>query len=265
MTSSPIGKTLAVLEALGECDFEASLAEITAIAGMPKTTTHRVLQELAQHRFVVTDGHGRYYIGPGFLSLAGKVLGQRYVGRQARVFIKKLCDATGHTVHLAVRNGNNAIYIDKLDPPQPYQMASRVGMSILLHCTSIGKAILAALPPDEVENLLLSTDLEKRTPHTLTSVPDLREELAVIRQRGFAIDNEENEEGVRCVGAAIYGSVGDVIGAVSISALSFSLTDERLAEVAAAVANTAADISEALGGSAPSQVHGTPGAGNGSE
>jgi IclR family transcriptional regulator, acetate operon repressor len=265
MTSSPIGKTVAVLEALGECDFEASLAEITAIAGMPKTTTHRVLQELAQHRFVVADGHGRYYIGPGFLSLAGKVLGQKHIGRQARVFVKELCDATGQAVHLAVRNGNNAIYIDKRDPPQPYQMASRVGMSIPLHCTSIGKAILAALPPDEAENLLLSTDLEQRTTRTLSSLPELREELAAIRQRGFAIDNEENEEGVRCVGAAVYGSVGDVIGAVSISALSFSLTDERVAGVAAEVMNAAAGISEALGYPAARQVPGTPRSGTGSE
>jgi len=263
MTLSPIGKTLAVLEALGNCGPEPSLAEITAIAGMPKTTTHRVLQELAQLRFVVADGHGRYTIGPGFLALAGKVLSQRQIGRQARPFISELCQATGQTVHLALRNGDKAIYIDKLNPPQPYQMASHVGMSVPLHCTSIGKAILAALPPEEAESLLSSADLEQRTPHSITSLPALREELAAVRQRGFAIDNEENEEGVRCVGAAIYDSLGDVIGAVSISALKFTLTEENLGEVGAAVLKTADDISQALGSSVRRQpiAHSAPQAG----
>jgi len=142
-------------------------------------------------------------------------------------------------------------------------MASHVGMSVPLHCTSIGKAILAALPPEEAESLLSSADLEQRTPHSITSLPALREELAAVRQRGFAIDNEENEEGVRCVGAAIYDSLGDVIGAVSISALKFTLTEENLGEVGAAVLKTADDISQALGSSVRRQpiAHSAPQAG----
>lgn len=247
MTLSPVGKTLAVLEALGDGGSEPSLAKITAATGLPKTTTHRVLQELAQRGYAVAGGHGQYFIGPGFLALAGKVLGQQQVGRQARAFIEELCAIAGKTVHLAVRNGDKAIYIDKLDPPQPYQMASHIGMSIPLHCTSIGKAILAAQPPKAAENLLLSSDLIRRTPHTLTSIPELMAELAAIRQRGFAIDNEENEQGVRCVGAAIYDSLGDAIGAVSVSALVFSFPDETLGEMGATVLSTAEKISKALG------------------
>lgn len=242
-----IEKTLSMLEAIAASDGGSSLAELSSRVGVPKPTAHRILQVLAAGRYVVSDGNGSYQAGPALVALAGNAFGALQFTRPARAAVLDLRERTGHTVHLAVRNGDRAIYVDKAEADRPYQMVSRVGMSIPLHCTSIGKAILAVLPPAETLSLLSSADLERRTPHTLTSVAEVLADLERVRARGYSIDNEENEAGVRCVGAAIYNSIGDVVGAVSISALTFLLPADKVDEAGKAVRDAAATISATLG------------------
>lgn len=249
-----IEKTLSMLEAISASDNGASLAELSARVGVPKPTAHRILQVLAGGHYVASDGKGSYHAGPALVAMAGNLFVALPFTRPARAIVLSLCEKTGHTVHLAVRNGDHAMYVDKADAERPYQMKSRVGMSIPLHCTSIGKAILAALPETEARNLLSSVDLERRTPQTLTSVAQVFADLEGVRERGYAIDNEENEASVRCVGAAIYSSAGDVIGAISISALTFLLSLDEVDEVGQAVLAAAARISSTLGASMPDEA-----------
>jgi IclR family transcriptional regulator, acetate operon repressor len=241
-----IEKTLSMLEAIAASDAR-SLAALSERVGVPKPTAHRILQVLAEGGYVATDGKGSYHAGPALVALAGNVFGALELTRLARAAVLDLRGKTGHTVHLAVRNGDRAIYVDKAEADRPFHMVSRVGMSIPLHCTSIGKAILAVLPQTETLSLLSSAGLERRTTHTLTSAEDVLADLERIRERGYSIDDEENEIGVRCVGAAIYNSLGDVIGAISISALTFLLSTDKVDETGQAVRAAAATISATLG------------------
>ncbi len=242
-------KTLVVLDCLVEAGSEASLAELAQRSGLPKPTTHRVLRTLTELGYATANGQGRYSVGPALLALAGKALSQRQIPRHARKALESLRDEVGRTVHLAVRSGRQAIYVDKIESRQPYHLVSHVGMSIPLHCTSIGKAILAAMPPDEADALLQSGPIEARTEKTITSHEAMMDELDRTRARGYAIDNEENESGVTCVGAAVYDSLGDVLGAVSVSALTVSLREGELARAAGAVRTAADEVSTSLGSS----------------
>lgn len=231
-----------VLDALAEHSRVADIAKSTAL---PKPTVHRILQSLVRHGFARTDGQGDYVGGPRILSLAGKFLQRLDIAEQVRPILRDLQERTGWTVHLALLSGDEAVYVAKLEGDQPYTLASRVGMSLRLHCTSIGKAVLATLPDEEVRALVGRTGLPARTEHTLTDEESLLAELREVRRRGFAEDHEENEAGVRAVGAAVFDHTGGVFGAVSVAALVYR--DDPAGDRGDLVVRAAAEVSKALG------------------
>src|SRR5918994_3674273 len=153
-------KTLSVLDALAPGVRGANrLGDIAARAGLPRSTVHRILQRLVEHGYARAEGDGRYVAGARVLALAGGVLRQLDRGYLTPV-LQALCDEAGHTVHFALLSGHEATYIEKLEVPgASYQMLSRVGGRIPLHCISIGKAILAGLPIDERHTLLSRGEL----------------------------------------------------------------------------------------------------------
>ncbi|PXY28102.1 IclR family transcriptional regulator [Prauserella muralis] len=240
---SAADKTLSVLEALAD---HSRIADLAVATGLPKPTVHRILQTLVARGFARSDGHGEYVGGPRILSLAGRFLQRLDLAERVRPLLRELQEATGWTVHLALLSGDEAVYVAKVEGAKPYHLASRVGMSLRLHCTSIGKAILATMPDEEVRALLNRTGLPARTPHTVTDPDVLLKELAVVRRQGFAEDHEENEAGVRAVGAAVFDHAGQVIGGVSAAALVFH--EEDAGARGEAVLRTAAAVSRALGG-----------------
>ena len=235
-------KTLSVLEALAD---HSRIADIADASGLPKPTVHRILQTLVQRGFARADGRGGYLGGPRILSLAGRFLQRLDVAEHVRPTLRDLQERTGWTVHLALLSGDEAVYVAKLEGVRPYHLASRVGMSLRLHCTSIGKAILAALPDDEVRALVRRTGLPARTERTITDARALLAELAVVRRRGYAEDHEENEAGVRAVGAAVVNHTGEVVGGVSAAAL-VDLADAP-PDLPQLVVRAAAEVSRALG------------------
>lgn len=235
-------KTLEVLEALADHSRVADIAKSTAL---PKPTVHRILQTLVRHGFARTDGQGDYVGGPRILSLAGRFLQRLDLAEQVRPILRDLQERSGWTVHLALLSGDEAVYAAKLEGGRPYTLASRVGMSLRLHCTSIGKAILATMPDTEVRALLARTGMPARTEHTLTDEESLLADLAVVRRQGYAEDHEENEAGVRAVGAAVFDHTGEVFGAVSAAALIYQ--DDPLSERGPLVAEAATKVSQALG------------------
>lgn len=238
-----IDKALTVLEALAE---HRRVTDIAAGTGLPKSTVHRILQSLVGWGFARADGSGGYLPGPRILTLAGKVMSRFDPAEHAGSALRDLRDRTGFTVHFAVRNGDEAVYVRKLEGLGPYQTASRVGMSMSLHSTAIGKAVLAQLRDEEVAAITSRTGLERRTPHTITDAAALLRDLAEVRRRGHAVDDEENEDGVRCVGAPVFDHTGTVLGGVSISGPAFEVAlDDRT--LTAAVAAAARDVSLALG------------------
>jgi DNA-binding IclR family transcriptional regulator len=240
--ASAADKTLVVLEALAD---HSRVAEIAATTGLPKPTVHRILQTLVQHGFARSDGKGSYVGGPRILSLAGRFLQRLDIAEQVRPILRDLQERTGWTVHLALLSGDEAVYVAKLEGANPYTLASRVGMSLRLHCTSIGKAILSAMPDDDVVRLLDRAGMPQRTEHTVTDQGKLLADLATVRTRGYAEDHEENEAGVCAVGAAVFDHTGDVFGAVSAAALVHQAGEGEAR--GALVAEAAAAVSRSLG------------------
>ena len=245
-------KTLSVLDALGttQSDGGSRLGSIAARAELPKSTVHRILKRLVERGYARAQGDGVYVLGPRILAMAGGMLDQLDAGPAARTVLRELHADVGHTVHFAMLSGDEAVYVEKLvDPDLPYQTASRVGGRIPLHCTAIGKAMLAAMSAEDARALLGRRRLVRRTPNTLVTTASIRTELARVRDRRFAIDDEENERNIRCVGAAVVDHRGRPAGAVSVSALTVELTYDDAIALGPRVVAAADALSETLGAS----------------
>lgn len=237
-------KVLAVLQALAEHE---RIADISAATGLPKSTVHRILQSLVEHRFALNAGDGRYIGGPRILTLAGGLMGRFDPAQHADGTLRRLREDTGYTVHFGLLAGDDVVYAAKVEGKKPYRMPSRVGMSVRLHTTAIGKAILATMSDETVLAIMGRTGMEARTPGTITSAPELLSHLETVRAQGYALDEEENEPGIRCVGAAVYDHTGRAAGAVSISTLVMEPWDRPFDDLAARVRVAAREVSESLG------------------
>jgi IclR family acetate operon transcriptional repressor len=238
-----IDKALTVLEALAH---DSRVTDIAARSGLPKSTVHRILQSLVAWGFARADGNGGYLPGPRILTLAGRVMQRFDPAQQADGALRELRDRTGLTVHFAVLAGDEAVYVAKLEGRRPYHMRSRIGMSIPLHTTAIGKAALASLPDGQLDEVVSRLVLTRMTEHSISSRAALRRQLAQARQDGYAVDRGENDPGITCLGAAVFDYTGSVLGGVSVSALSFDL-DLDDPSTADAVRSTAREVSRALG------------------
>jgi DNA-binding IclR family transcriptional regulator len=239
-----VERTLSVLEALGR---PRPLAEIAELTGLPKPTVHRILQVLVARGFARDAEDGVYAAGPRVLTVAGEALAELDIAGLARPLLGALQHSVGGTVHLALRNGDEAVYVEKIEGGEPYRMASRIGLPLRLHSTAIGKAILAFLPEAELDELLGRLPLEARTPSTLVTAAALRAELKRIRTLGYAIDDEENEAGVRCVAAPLFDHQGRAVGGVSASALVYVRSLAEAKRIAPEVLRAAAELSQHLG------------------
>jgi DNA-binding IclR family transcriptional regulator len=233
-------KTLSVLDALDGA--RSRLGDIAERAELPKSTVHRILRRLVERGYARAQGDGVYVIGPRVLTMAGAMLGRLDVTTLAAPVLRELHADVGHTVHFAMLSDDEAVYLEKLvDPGLPYQFASRVGGRIPLHCTAIGKSLLADM------ETLPRLDLVRRTPQTLVSMEALRGELEHVRERGFAIDDEENERNIRCVGAAVRDHTGAATHAISVTALTVELSLDDAVALGPRVVAAADAVSEALG------------------
>lgn len=242
-----LDRVLDVLESVIYGQTDITLAEVAARAAIPKPTAHRILAGLVRRDYVRSWEHGHYGPGPQAFVLASMANSVHDYALISRGALTELRAHTEETIHLALLVGDEAVYIEKLDGNRPYRSASKVGLHLQLHCTAIGKAILADLPEPAREELLGRLDLQRRTPRTRTDLADLRPELELTSLRGYALDDEENEESMRCVGAAFHDHHGSVLGAVSVSAPIFVMSRRDAEAVAPAVMVAARSISLALG------------------
>jgi IclR family acetate operon transcriptional repressor len=237
-------KVVAVTEALAN---ESRLTDIARVTNLPVSTAHRILQELVAVGWA-REGRGRTYsLGARLLSLPARSSGNEELARLARPALRDLSARTGRTVHFALLEGDEAVYIDKIEGGrQAYAMKSRIGGSIPLHCTAIGKALLAAMSDEEVRAIAHRTGLPRLTERTITDPGDLIKHLATVRERGYSVDDEENETHTRCIGAAIVDHRGDPIGGVSVSSLVFDLTGPEVRQMAPQVVEAARQVSAGL-------------------
>ncbi len=240
-----IFEILEYLAAHGAC----ALTEIGCALSLSKSTTHRLLQSLCLMGYVTKDSFtGRYTLTFKILEIAGRVLDRIDVLGVAHKYIDRLMKQTRETVHFVQREGSHIVYVDKVESDaSSIRMVSRIGLRMPMYCTGVGKAMLAQMSEREVREIWKASPIEKFTENTITDWDVLLRELAEIRLRGYAVDNEENELGVRCIAACVQDYTGRADAAFSISAPAVRMSSERLRELAVYVLQTRRDISRELG------------------
>lgn len=241
---SALAKGLALLEAVLSNE---RLSDLSKATGLSHSTVHRTLSDLVARGWVYQDEYKHYRPGPRMHALAGLLKEDGEINRQARPFLEELRKATGMTVHFGLMKHDSIMYAAKLDGLGAYRMVSRVGAFVPLHSTSIGKSVLATMPDAEVTEIVRRAGLRRVTENSHTEVAALLDDLRASRQRGWAIDNGENELSLRCVGAAVFDASGRALGGVSVSALEFELPVSRLRDVAEHVMSAGRGISASLG------------------
>lgn len=234
-------KVMTVLEEASRRGGPHKLGDIAERARLGKASTHRLLADLTRLGFTASEGTGSYGPGPRLTALASSIRGDRRDDSVISI-LTALQHEVGQTVHLSFLAGQEAVYVHKIEPTQPFQMASRVGMRIPLYCTAVGKSILAFLDEGARDDYLESISRPPRTPNTLVTAEALRQDLLLVRARGYSVDDEENELKIRCIGAPLFGSLGQVIGGISVSTLTFELSPQDALALAPTVARTAAEL-----------------------
>ncbi len=240
---------LAVLEVLAQGQ-DLNLSEVARRARLPVSTTHRLLETLRRRGFVQPVEDGRYRVGLRAFEVGMGFLRAQRLPDVARPVMVELVDRVEETANLAVRDGAEAVYVLQVESDRMLRLFGQPGSRHPLYCTGVGKVLLAWEPEEEVRKLLGRGPLPRFTPRTLTDPDAVVRELRVVRARGYAVDREERESGVRCVAAPVRDAAGRVAAALSVSAPASRLPNRRIPQVAATVVSAADEISRRLGFSA---------------
>lgn len=218
---------IAVLNCIASENRSLGVTEISNSTGLSKTTVHRILATFLDSNVLIKDSSGTYQIGPSVL-IWGDAYGYKSgLIEISRPFIEDISSDSQETVHLFSYENGSAYYIYKKESSHPVGMKSRIGSRINLYCTAAGRAILASLPKDELMRYFAEIEMKKRTPSTITDREDLIHLLERVREAGFAEENQENEEGIRCLASVILDHKGYPVGAMSLSAPAYRFSSEE--------------------------------------
>ena len=247
-----IERASSILDILGQSSQGISIRELSAKLKLPKGTSHRLLSSLSYFGYVRQDPKTRdYFLGLKFVELGQLLLSQLDLRKEAEPFLRDLAERTKETIHLVILDRNEIVYIDKVETdqnPSGLKMASRIGLRNPAHSSAVGKMILATFSEEELQSFFKERSLVRRTENTITDPIQLREHLKTVRKQGYAVDDEENEKGIRCVAAPIYNETGKTVAAISITAPAFRVTRKIIQEtLKKEVMETAFRISERLG------------------
>lgn len=245
--SKSLVKGVAILDALAGAPPDGlTLAELVRRTGVTKATAHRLLGTLADAGLVQALGEGRHRLGPRCLALGDAFVAGLDVRAAALGPLRRLAQDVKETCHLGVLSDDRVTYIDKVDSSHPVRMISRVGATAPAAITALGRALLATSPPDVVE-AVLARPIPAPTPRTVTDVPTLRAYLTDVRRLGFAVDDVEHEEGIRCVAAPVLDHTGWACAAISVSSPAYRVTITDVRDLGARVRDAAATIGGLLG------------------
>jgi DNA-binding IclR family transcriptional regulator len=243
-----VKRALSVLELLAHSRGAYSVSEISRKLTLPTSSTFLITKTLENEGFLQKNTEtGKYSFGLKLISLSRSALENLDLRKEARPFLLVLMQRTGLTVHMAILERNEAVIIEKIDCPGLVRLASFVGRRLDSHCTGLGKALVAFLPEEELEQQILARGFAKHNECTIVTSSALKREFAKVRELGYALDDEEDEVGVRCIGAPIFGSTGKVVAAISVSGTTGQIPIERVESIARVVRQRAADISSVLG------------------
>lgn len=243
-----VDRTLSILELISDYDEGLGITEIGKKIDLHKSTVHRLLGTLIYKDFVEQDPiTNKYRISLKLYELGSKRIKDLDILNVSKPYTKKLMEELNEVVHLVIRDKNDIVYIDKVEADNTIRMASSIGRRSPLYCTSVGKAILAFLEEEEVKEVWENSDIKALTKNTITDFEEFKEELYKIRKQGYAEDDEENELGVRCIGAPIFNYNNEVEGAISISGPTIRVTKDKVEDISEKVKKYSMLISKSLG------------------
>ena len=238
-------RSIAVLQLIADAGQPPSRADLVRQSGLTRPTLYRIIASLEAEGLIEASGENRYHLGGRLVSLARTALEQIDVRKVAEPFLTQLRDATGETVHLAVRTGDALVYIDKIESKAAVRMMSMIGTRVAFHTTAVGKAFLSAMEPAKADDLINQVDLPAITQFTTTDPEALR---TIVRQAsldGYVREHQENEIGIVCFGAAILQARDRPLASISVSVPLFRLDDPERYIVP--LMEAAASISKRLG------------------
>ncbi len=245
-------RALAIVNRLAATDEGATLTEVAQQVGLSPSTAHRLLTTLEQERYVRFDAERRLWsVGVQAFVAGSAFLKTRSLVPTARPHMRALMESSEETVNLAVEDQAEAVYLSQVECRQMMRAFARPGGRVPLHCSSVGKALLSAMPDAEVARVLHRHGLARVTIKTLTTTPALRDDLARARTRGYAIDDEEHAVGLRCIAAVVFNEAADPLAAVSLSGPMARIPDERIPLLGDLVRRTADAVTAQLGGRLP--------------
>lgn len=237
-----VDRAFELLELVADAGGEATLSQLAEASGLPQPTIHRLLRTLAVGGYIRQQPSRRYSLGPRLIRLGETA--SRVLGASAGPHLTRLRDLTGETSNMAVLDGDQVVYVAQVPSPHAMRMFTEVGQRVDLHCTAVGKAVLATLPPDETDRILSRIMMSPRTIHTITDPAVIRDEIAHIRVQGFAVDDGEQEIGVRCFAVAVPDA--RTRAAISISGPQARVSGLNMDEIIPLLQQTAANLGRDL-------------------
>ncbi|MFP4383894.1 MAG: IclR family transcriptional regulator [Spirochaetia bacterium] len=241
-----LSRTLATLDAISEHPDGMTFPELQNYLDIPKTSLFRILFTLEKEGLLEkNDEH--YSLGYKMIHYGMTTLSRRTIRKQAEPFLRELMEATEETTHLAVLSGKRSMIVEVCDSTKHIKMSSPVGTLIPIYCSAHGKVFLSYGIKEPLKTFLKGESLIKRTENTLSSIEDLEHEVIRIRERGYALDDREYYDDVRCIAAPVWGKEDKVIGAIGLTATTMTFTEERIPEMAEKVLHAAGKLSRRMG------------------
>jgi IclR family transcriptional regulator, acetate operon repressor len=247
-----LARAMSILNALSREETGLPLTEMAQTVGLAPSTAHRLLTTLQQERYVYFDAERSVWlIGVQAFIVGNAFARSRDITQVARPFMRRLVDESGETVNLAVEDQGQAIYLAQIECKEMMRAFAKPGARVPLHCSGVGKALLAALPDAEVTKILQKHGMGRITDKTLDTPARLRAALEETRIRRYAFDDEEHAVGLRCVASVVFNEVGEPLAAISLNGPMARITDDRIPTLGAAVMQIAGEITSEMGGRPP--------------
>lgn len=247
-SSQVLDRVVQILDCFGAERTDLRLVEIAAATGLHKSTLYRLLEAMRAHRLIGFDNiSGSWHLGMKLFEMGSLAVVRLALDKHAHPILDRLADVSGETAHLCVLDGSDVVYIAKVECTRTLRIPSAVGQRNPAYCTGVGKAILAHLAPQQLGAYIAETPLRPFTKRTLVTAAELKANLRQVVAQGYAIDDQEREDGVRCVAAPVRDHRGRAIAAISIAGPTMRVTKERVAELADYVIRAANEISAKLG------------------
>jgi DNA-binding IclR family transcriptional regulator len=243
-----VERALQIIDLFDEYSTELKITEISTRMNLNKSTVHSLLKTLQKHGYIQQDNEsGKYMLGLKLFERGNLAVESTDIRKVCRKYLIELSMKTGHTLHLVIMDGKDAVYIDKIEGTSANVLYSRVGRRAPIHSTGAGKTLVAFKSREEIESIFAGYVFEKRTPNTITDKQEMMEELKRIQEQGYTIDREENELGISCIAVPIRNHSDEVIAAFSLSMPTPQLNNEQTKQIIPMMLEAGKNISIALG------------------